>query len=512
MEKIVERQLTGKIMKLSKFLAFLSPISVLLVALATRCLWLAEYPLGLHGDEAWTGIRAHDYLRDGWIGFFDSVHSVGQWALANYFTVPFLLIEDPIVSIRLPMAVLGAFSVLFFYLFLKNTLGEFLAFLGGIILAIFPTHVLLSRVALPPISGFFFISLTLWALTKCSNANNKILWQILAGVFGALALISYGATPAFVGPLLLGVVLFPSSIGKSFKDRFFLGVWLGVGLALVLVPVSFVEWGNGSLFTRGSVALGSEAVFDIDKALGMLKGLLLVDRADGSDGTGATSILDWCTVFLSGVGIIFSLFPLRSAGSRIDESNNEAPIDLRFPLIFTLIVSFALASYASINVGYGLYRRLLPSIALLIWFAAFSIFKSRVGLFRAALSLSFLAGIFFQANKLWASINHPGVKWVYCSDLARASLWAREFKDSGLTLAFSSGRWPGIYETSRYLMQMKEKNWEVIDITTKEQLDELLNSHKKIIGIFFPDRYSLVDQSKFKTCEDMGEFMGCRGF
>lgn len=501
-----------KPMKLSKSLDFLSALCVFCLALSTRCLWLAAYPLGLHGDEAWTGIRAHDYLREGWIGFYDAVHSVGQWALANYLTVPFLMIDDPIVSIRLPMAILGTASVLFFYLFLKNTVGGISAFIGGVLLAVFPTHVLLSRVALPPISGFFFISLTLWALTRCGSENKKVLWQIITGASAALGLISYGATPGFIAPLLLGLVLFPSSIGKTFKERFFLGLYLAIGVCIVLVPVVIAEWGNGSLVTRGSVALGSESSFDISKTLSMLSGLLLIDRADGSDGTGATSILDWCTVLLSIIGCLLCLFPLKEARKASSEESRAKLVDIRFPLLFTLFISFGLATYASVNVGYGLYRRLLPTVTLLIWLSGCSISRVHSKYLKVLFALIFSAGVYFQTDKLWASINHSGVKWVYCSDLVAASLWASEFKEEGLTLAFSSGRWPGMYETSRYLTQMKEKNWEVVDITSSAQLNELLATRPKVLGIFFPDRYSLVDRAKFNSCEDFQEFMGCVGF
>ena len=242
---------------------------------------LKNFPYGLHGDEAWTGIRAEFIHYNGWIGFFDSTHSIGQWALPEYATVPFLAINDPILIVRLPSAIAGTLSLIFFYLFLRNTLSKWPALFGLCMLAIFPVHILLSRVGFPPMMGFFFFSAGLWSFSKAAisvqrNARReKLLWSAMAGVLCALGSISYGAIPVVTVPLFLGLGMVPSSFGKNLRERFTPFLTAIVGAAAILIPVMFAEISNGSLFSRSVDALGKKESASFGTYYSLLKGIVL---------------------------------------------------------------------------------------------------------------------------------------------------------------------------------------------------------------------------------------------
>lgn len=460
---------------------------------------LNSFPSGLHGDEAWTGIRAKTILDQGWIGFYDSVHSIGQWALPGYLTAPFVaLIKDPILSVRLPMAILGSLSVLFFALFLLNTLGKTPAILGTLLLTIFPAHVLLSRVAFPPIVGTFFIVIALWVLSVSIIENRSKQLFFFTGVLFGLALISYGATPAFVFSFLLGCTILPSSLGLTAKDRFKKIFIVTIGLSVVLIPVFWTEWNSNSLFLRGRSVIG-KSEYNWERFWLMFYGLFHNPHGDFTDGLGVKKILDYFFLALILLGGAVALKPLKS----------PTTVDLRLPLFFSLILSFIICLYGSVNLTFGFYRRLLPTLLIAIWFCSFALYQAKKLWIKLLISLTFLCAIYCQGLYLIEHTKSDFVRWVYCDDLTKASLLARMIKEKDLTFIFSSKRWSGNYETSRYLSELREKNWKLENISTIEELNGIVSSKKRAVGVFFPERFEVIHKDLLKSCVEFGSFKFC---
>src|ERR1700674_215736 len=77
--------------------------AITLLAAVLRIWRLGTVPLGLHGDEAWTGLDARRVLREGWIGAYVP-SAVGQPTGPLYFTaLLFKFMPQTTFTLRLSM-------------------------------------------------------------------------------------------------------------------------------------------------------------------------------------------------------------------------------------------------------------------------------------------------------------------------------------------------------------------------------------------------------------------------
>ena len=174
-----------------------------------------------------------------------------------------------------------------------------------------------------------------------------------------------------------------------------------------------------------------------------------------------------------------------------------------------MIGSFVIATYMSANIGYGIFRRLLPCFCLAIWFMSLAIDGLKYRWSKVAMGALCVAALSFQSYALFRYVRSSQIDWVFCSDLVEAATWVNGIQNSNSTIAFSSYRWPVLYETFKYVAGLNEKNWDAVDITTSEQLSELIKTHKSVIGIFFPERRSLLTPEQFAKCENRETFIAC---
>ena len=85
--------------------------SITLLAAAIRLWQLGSVPLGLHGDEALTGLDARRVLHEGWIGPY-VISALGQPTGALYFTaLLFKFMPQTTFTIRFSMALLGIATI-----------------------------------------------------------------------------------------------------------------------------------------------------------------------------------------------------------------------------------------------------------------------------------------------------------------------------------------------------------------------------------------------------------------
>src|SRR4028119_1110601 len=90
---------------------------LLVVALATflRFYKLSDLPLGLHGDEAVSGLEARRILQQGSIGPYSHL-ALGQPSGPLYlFTIPLKLFGNTIFALRALTALVGTCTVLLLY-------------------------------------------------------------------------------------------------------------------------------------------------------------------------------------------------------------------------------------------------------------------------------------------------------------------------------------------------------------------------------------------------------------
>lgn len=417
---------------------------VITIGIILRLIYLDEFPRGIHGDEAWTGIRAHDVIQNGWFGFFDSVHSIGQWGMPVYVTTPFVLwINDPIISIRLPMALLGCAAFLMFARFTYITLGFKAALYVAGLLATFPAHIIVSRVAMPPVLSLFFQSLTLW-LFSLGMKTNKSWYFILVGSAIGLGSISYAAFPAFGAAVLVAIVVFVVGIRNTSLRNRFKQVGLIILGGLPFAAIFLYELiTSGALTTRFESALmfsGGELSFNAVWAMvvRVMSASFIMANPDGIDGLGNVLFLDW---FLFASFVLACLQFLRTR-------------NIWFVVAATILICNLFLGAIISNMGVGLYRRILPIFPLLFWLAASGLRgKGSSKITRRLCVFLLSASLVMNSIKIYQTYHSEGIDWVYCRELTSAALWLRDLEPAPQRIVLYSRRWSVEYEVFRYILR-----------------------------------------------------------
>ena len=130
----------------------------------------------------------------------------GQNVLLSYLIIPFIKIFGlNILSVRLPMAILGCISLIVMYLLLKKISNKKIALMGLIFFAICPWHIMKSRWGLE--SNLFpdIVLIFVYVLINGIDDKNKILYYfsfVIAGITAYAYGTSYFFLPMFLIPLL----------------------------------------------------------------------------------------------------------------------------------------------------------------------------------------------------------------------------------------------------------------------------------------------------------------------
>lgn len=200
---------------------------LLAVGAVYRFVALADFPTGIHGDEAEFGLLSARTLRgEGPYPF--GVAFLGDPALFVYVNaVGVALLGQTMEAIRAVAAVSGWLTLPAIYWLARQMFGVPTALLALAFLATNHTHVHFSRLALnvPQVALFAILGLAaLWM----GLSRGRPVWWVLAGIFGALSLyFHFGARPI---PLVYGAIFaYLIATQPSFRRSF----WLPVGLTLL---------------------------------------------------------------------------------------------------------------------------------------------------------------------------------------------------------------------------------------------------------------------------------------
>ncbi len=213
---------------------------LLCLGFASRLLFLADYPSGLHQDEAFSGYESYSMLHHGTDSFgyknpvYLTVWGSGMSVLQAVVTMPFFaLFGTGVLSLRLGQALLSCLSLIVFYLLLcELNVHKRLALLGLFALAISPWHIIAARWALDANYAIYFLLFGLFFFIKGIKDNR--FWIASAVLYG-IALYSYVMTYVLV-PLTLcvfGLYLLYTKV--KFKVRYVL--YCGVILFLFALPL-----------------------------------------------------------------------------------------------------------------------------------------------------------------------------------------------------------------------------------------------------------------------------------
>ncbi|MEK7605347.1 MAG: glycosyltransferase family 39 protein [Patescibacteria group bacterium] len=183
---------------------------IFLVALFLRFSQLAKIPVGFHTDEASLGYNAYSLLMTGkdeagrafplYIDTFGDNRPTGY----NYLAMlPIKFFGLSIFATRLPSALFGSMSV-FAIAFLSFVLfkNKKIALLTGMLLAIAPWSVVLSRASDEAVVALFFILIG-FAFLFLSLRSKRQLYIILGGLFLLISFFFYHTPRVFVPMLFL---------------------------------------------------------------------------------------------------------------------------------------------------------------------------------------------------------------------------------------------------------------------------------------------------------------------
>ena len=216
---------------------------IFVIGFLTRFIGIVNFPNGLNTDEASIGYEAYSVLNYGidrnansYPVFLEAWGS-GQNALYMYIIIPFVKILGlNILSVRLPMAIIGCTSLIIMYKLLLKMEKKKFAVLGLAFFAITPWHIMKSRYGL---ESNVFPDFTLYAVYFIISAlKEKKCWKFYLGaVFLGLCSYSYGTSYYFL-PIFVIISLTLLLIKKKIKIKegvCFLGIVFIISFPIVLM-------------------------------------------------------------------------------------------------------------------------------------------------------------------------------------------------------------------------------------------------------------------------------------
>lgn len=179
------------------------PGSILLLALLLRLPGIDRWPPALHQDEASNGVDSWSLLTTGadragraWPVFLEGFgQGDNRTSLYAFLAIPGTAIVGPgTVATRLPAALLGVWTVLATYLFVRKIRGASVAAIAALLLTISPWHIYLSRFGHEASITPAFLVTALWLV-----ASER--W-VIAGLALGAGLYTYPSARLFLPAML----------------------------------------------------------------------------------------------------------------------------------------------------------------------------------------------------------------------------------------------------------------------------------------------------------------------
>ena len=218
---------------------------ILVIGFLVRLIGIEKIPNGLNTDEASIGYEAYSLLNYGidrngksFPVFLESWGS-GQNALYMYLIVPFVKVLGlSVLSVRLPMSIIGCISLIVFYKLLFNTENKKLAIIGLFFFAITPWHIMKSRYGLESniFPDFMLYAIYFIYLSLKENKNYKF---YIGAIFLGLCSYAYGTSYYFL-PLFVVILLILLLKRKKIKIKnavIFFNIIFIISLPIILMLI-----------------------------------------------------------------------------------------------------------------------------------------------------------------------------------------------------------------------------------------------------------------------------------
>lgn len=420
-------------------------------------LYRLDYPLGLHGDEAWTGIEAQRILKEGWIGIWSS-SALGQVTLPFYWTAfIFKIFGESLITLRLSFALLNVVALPFFYFVVRLLFNKQVAIVSFFLLAVSRIFIHFSHTA--PTHALFLVPLfpTLFLLLLAFRTRGR-LHAVLAGFF--LGISQYFYFGLRILPFFLLILIICQSFQKDFLKKNISNIILIFAVSLLtFLPLGlyFINH-TDALFARSSITLLSSNgiqharaseygtldyslifVEQIKKALSMF-----LIKGDGQENYKALPVLDIVSGIFFVMGLLISLKAIKRGS---------------FLFLFLWFIIFLTGTIFTVDAPS--FRRVQPSIVASYIFAALGIVGTYHRLrnrFAKTIFLPLLL-IFYLTFVAWTNISNftkqaitaeTKSAFAYPLILIRIAEYLRSLPQP-LYVYFYSSRWPYSYETLRFL-------------------------------------------------------------
>lgn len=453
-------------------------------------LYHLDYPLGLHGDEALTGLEASKILKEGPISIWSS-SSFGQASFPLYWTAfIFKFFGKNIYSLRLSFTLLSVISLPFFYFSVRCLFSKNIALLAFFLFSIARVPVHFSHIAyasylMPFLPAIFFLILAL--------KENKMRYFILSGVFVGLSPYFYQGLRIF--PIFIILFLFYKFFKKSLSKKYLVNLiiffitsfvfFLPLGRYSLLHPDTY--WSRTesiSIFSKQGLKHIQTSYYGNSSFVRILfkqikkTGSMFILKGDGDsqDNNQNLPLLDPLSGFFFIIGFCFLLL----------RSRND-------PTIFLYLWFFIFLTGSIFTVDAPNFRRIQPSIAASYVFVALGIiyiYNYLKPLSKLNHILNLLIAMILVVvtwNNISTYFGQQAIssetKSAFSYQLVKASEFINTIPNS--YVYFYSARWSYHYETLRFLLH---------DIPGEDRSSQfgtysLINNNfgKTVVYLFLPD-------------------------
>lgn len=249
---------------------------ILFIGVLVRLIWLS-YPNGVNVDEAMGGYDAWCIANYGvdsnlaQLPIYLRSWGCGQSAFYAYLAIPFINIFGLSPEVyRLPMALIGCCSILFFYWVLRKTQRDILLiFCLAAFFAINPWHIFKSRIGL---DCNIFPDILLWAICfiilayYSSNIKKQTLYNILGFCMVAISAYAYGVSWFMLPFLYILLFIFLLKRKKITKRAYFVSLVISFLLIAPLLCFCYLLITGGEQFQIGPITITTLLGTRVDEA------------------------------------------------------------------------------------------------------------------------------------------------------------------------------------------------------------------------------------------------------
>lgn len=333
------------------------------IAIVPRVIWIDQIPLGIHGDEAWTGLDAHKILTEGPIPAY-SPSALGQPSGPAYLTALFFkLFGTSVMTLRLSMAFFGIITIPFAYLLVKRLYGSTVSVIITILFSLSLIHLHYSRIGFMLISAPFFVMGTLYFFTSFLS-NKRYLSLVLAAIFCGLGMYSYNSYILFPPLLFLAFMYLWVTKRISWKHVAVFTFTFVAAASILLVQLAsdpkeyFSHHKTISVLNQAefnAANTGGKLRFIYENGFKKTKAFLVGHLHDGADGYGDYQSIDYIILVFAVGGILTAII-----------KRNKFVLWLCLGLMIQMIPLFSTVD--------GYYRRVLIAYLFLYIIAAYALF------------------------------------------------------------------------------------------------------------------------------------------